>query len=80
MTLAALKTFLLWSLGFHTLLLTLWFFIFVGAHDWMYRLHTRWFQLSVATFDTLHYAGMGLYKLGIWLAFGIPCAVIYLMT
>jgi hypothetical protein len=49
MTLAALKIFLLWSLGFHTLLLTLWFFLFVGAHDWMYRLHTRWFQLSVET-------------------------------
>lgn len=42
-----------------------WFSAFTLAHDWMYRLHRRWFDLSVGTFDAIHYGGMGLLKIGI---------------
>lgn len=44
----------------------------------MYRLHTRWFSLSVETFDALHYAGMSVYKIGILLLNVVPIVALYL--
>ena len=38
----------------------------------MYRLHGRWFQLSVQQFDALHYAGMAMFKIGILLFNLVP--------
>jgi Family of unknown function (DUF6868) len=56
----------------------LWFLLFVVAHDWMYRLHSRWFRLSAETFDAIHYGGMAAYKLGILLLNLVPLAALYL--
>ncbi len=28
-------------------------------------MHTRWFKLSIETFDAMHYAGLSVYKIGI---------------
>lgn len=50
------------SLINYTLLL-LWFLIFSLAHDWLFRMHSRWFVLTVGQFDVINYAGIGLYKL-----------------
>jgi hypothetical protein len=61
----AIKELLLYSLAFNYATLMIWFGLFSLAHDWMYRLHSRWFKLSTETFDALHYAGMSLYKIGI---------------
>ena len=33
------------------LILFVWAGVFVFAHDWMFRMHSRWFKLSVETFD-----------------------------
>ena len=44
-----------------------WFIAFSLAHDWMRRLHGRWFRLSDERFDAIHYAGMTIYKIGILL-------------
>jgi len=44
-------------------LLLYWFFAFLYAHDLIYRLHTRWFKLSVEKFDSIHYSGMAILKL-----------------
>jgi hypothetical protein len=60
-----LKEILLYSLAFNYSILLVWFGIFCFARDWMYRLHGRWFNLSTQTFDTHHYAGMIVYKIGI---------------
>ena len=61
----AIKDLLLYSLTFNYVTLMIWFGVFSLAHNWMYRLHSRWFSLSTETFDTIHYAGMALYKIGI---------------
>lgn len=55
--------FLLWCLVVNYAILLLWFFAFRVAHDWLYRLHARWFGLSGAQFDAIHYSGMALYKI-----------------
>jgi len=72
MTIDALRTMLGWAAIFQLVLLSLWFFAFVGIHDVMYRLHHRWFRLSVETFDTIHYAGMAWFKLSTWMFFILP--------
>jgi hypothetical protein len=64
--------FLLWSLGINYGVLLIWMGVFVLAHDWMYRMHTRWFRLSVETFDAINYAGAAAYKIGIVLLNLVP--------
>ncbi len=71
---------LLWSLGINYALLLIWFGIFAGAHEWMYRLHLRWFRLSVERFDALNWAGIAAYKLGIILLNLVPLLAICLAS
>ena len=72
MNIEILRRFLLWCLGINYGILLLWFAVFVVAHDALYRLHTRWFRISVAQFDTVHYAGMSVYKIGVLLLNLVP--------
>jgi hypothetical protein len=75
-----IKEVLLWCAGINYGVLLVWFGVFVYAHDWMYRLHTRWFKLSAETFDALHYAGLSIYKIGIILLNLVPLIALYLST
>ncbi|MGZ5055092.1 MAG: DUF6868 family protein [Methylobacter sp.] len=45
----------------------------------MYWLHNRWFSLSAETFDTIHYVGMALYKIGILLLNIAPLIALWLI-
>jgi len=80
MTTSEIKGVLLWCLGINYGILLVWFGVFVSAHDWMYRLHTRWFKLPVETFDALHYAGLSIYKIGVLLFNLVPLIALYLST
>ncbi|MGR8946500.1 MAG: DUF6868 family protein [Gammaproteobacteria bacterium] len=40
-----------------------WFFAFVLMRDTMYALHNRWFNLTPAQFDSIHYCGMATLKI-----------------
>ena len=73
-----LLEFLLWGAAINYLVLLLWVGMFLFAHEWMYRLHTRWFALSREAFDMLNYGGIGLYKLGIFLLFLAPALALVL--
>jgi hypothetical protein len=53
-------------------LLLLWFVGFAVAHDFMYRLHSKWFQISVEEFDAIHYKGMAFFKMGFLLLHLVP--------
>ena len=78
MTTNVIKDVLLCGVGINYCVMLVWFGVFVFAHDWMYRLHTRWFKLSVETFDALHYAGLAIYKIGIILLNLVPLIALYL--
>jgi hypothetical protein len=80
LTTTELREFLLWSAGINYVILLIWFGAFVYAHGWMYRLHTRWFKLSVETFDALHYGAMAAYKIGVILLNLVPLAALYLVS
>jgi hypothetical protein len=62
-----LRDALLWCTVINYGVLLVWFLVFIQAHDWMYRLQSRLFHLSVEQFDTVHYGGMAVFKIGIML-------------
>lgn len=70
---------LLWCTVINYGMVLWWFVLFSLAHDWMHRLHGRWFRLSVEQFDALHYAGIALYKVGVLLLNLVPCIVLYIV-
>ena len=53
-------------------LLALWGLLCVLPHEWMYRAAARLFRCSAAQFDTVNYAGIVFYKIGILLFNLIP--------
>ena len=72
MSIELLRSVLGWCAILNLLLVTVWFALFLTLHDRMYAWHTRWFRLSVETFDAIHYAGMAWYKVATWLLFIFP--------
>ena len=72
MSIELIRNFLLWCAIINYGVLMVWFVAFLIAHDWMYRLHNKWFRLSVERFDEVHYGLMGFYKLGILLLNLVP--------
>ena len=76
MTNEVLRNFLLWCTVINYGVLLGWFLAFVFGHDWMLRVHGRWFHLSREQFDALHYAGMSIYKIGIILFNLVPWVVL----
>ena len=62
------------------LILLWWFTLFSLAHDRLYHLHSRWFQLTPSQFDALHYAGMALYKVGVLLLNLVPWLALQILT
>ncbi|MFT7559438.1 MAG: hypothetical protein ACI93R_001349 [Flavobacteriales bacterium] len=56
-----------------------WFVVFTLAHDFVYKTHIIVYKISRASFDTIHYAGMGLYKLAIIVFNLVPYLVLELL-
>jgi len=67
MTVDTIRDALLWCTVINYAILLWWFLMFSLARDWMQRFHGRWFHLSAERFDAIHYAGMAIYKIGIFL-------------
>ena len=72
MTIEIIRETLLWCSIINMSLLIWWFLFFALAHDWLYRYHSRWFNFSIERFDSIHYAGMAILKLGIFLFNLVP--------
>ena len=80
MTIEHARQALLWCALINYGVLILWFVVFLGAHDLLYRLHTKWFRISVEAFDTIHYGGMAIYKIGIVLLNLVPYVALTLVA
>jgi len=72
MSIETTRDMLLWCTVMNYAVLLVWFLLFSVVHDWIYRLHTRWFRLTAAQFDALHYGGMAIYKVRILLFNLVP--------
>jgi hypothetical protein len=62
MTLDLIRDTLGWCAVLNIALLLAWWLLFISAHDFIYRMHSEWFQISVTRFDGIHYSGMALMK------------------
>jgi hypothetical protein len=80
MTIEVTRNVLLWCTVINYGVLLVWFLVFVFAHDWIQRIHGRWFHLSHDQFDALHYAGMGIFKIGIILFNLVPFVVLSILA
>ena len=80
MTIDELKDLLLWATAINYGVLLIWFALFVYAHDWLYRTHTRWFKLSAEKFDALHYVSMSIYKVGVLLLNVAPLVALWIVS
>jgi len=78
-TIEATRNFLLWCTVINYGVLLVWFLLFALAHDWIQRLHGKWFRLSSDQFDALHYAGMAIFKIGIILFNLVPLVVLFII-
>jgi len=79
LTLEFLRSFLLHCLIVNYVVLLIWFAAIVFAKNWIRRLHGRWFNLSEATFDAIHYGGMAAYKVGVLLFVLAPLVAVWWM-
>jgi hypothetical protein len=77
---ALLSSFLLYCTILNYLVLLLWFAVYVLARDWMFRLHGRWFHLTQGQFESLHYGGMAVYKIGILLFNLVPLIALHMVV
>ena len=72
MTLETASAILGWCAAINIGLLIWWFLFISLAHDFTYRFHGKLFKVSVETFDAIHYAGMAVFKFGIFLFNLVP--------
>ena len=70
MTAEILRSVLGWCAVFNMGLLLWWFLFMALAHDWVYRMHSKWYTISEESFDSIHYAGIAFFKVIIF-AFNI---------
>ena len=69
-----------WSAVINFGLLMWWFLWILFAHDFVYRMHSRWFKVSVEKFDAIHYAGMAFYKITIIVFNVVPYLALRIIT
>jgi hypothetical protein len=66
------QEFFLWGFILNMGMLILWFLLIIFAHDWAYRLHSKWYKLSVEDFDKIHYTLGAAFKVLIFAFFLVP--------
>ena len=72
MTICEIKEILLWCSIINIGILLWWALWLVFAHDFVYRMHSKWYKIPIETFDTIHYAGIGLFKIVIFVFNVVP--------
>jgi hypothetical protein len=72
MELEMVRAFFAWCSVINMALLLWWAMFLLLAHDWTYRLHSKWFKISAEQFDTIHYAGIAIFKLGVFMFNLVP--------
>jgi len=72
MTTELLTAFFMWCTIINFALLMISFVLMTLAKEWIYKIHSRWFNLSKENFDTVLYCFLGAYKLLVWVFCIIP--------
>ncbi len=80
MTVDILRGVLGWCAVINMAVFLWWFLFFALAHDWVYRMHSKWFKIPIETFNAIHYAGMGFFKICIIVFNIIPYFALRIVT
>ncbi len=72
MTIELIRDALAWCSVINIGLLLFWVLWLTLAHDFVYRVHSKWLKLSVESFDTIHYTGMAFFKICIFMFNIVP--------
>ncbi len=80
MTVELLKGVLAWSAVLNMGILLWWFLFIALAHDWVYKMHSKFYTIQRDQFDVIHYAGMTFYKIFIFTFFIVPYLALRIMT
>ena len=78
-TIENLRILLGWCAILNVGMLAVWSLVFVFAHDFVLKVHARWFKISEERFDEIHYTMMGYYKLAVFLFNLAPYLVLRLV-
>ncbi len=62
MTMEILRSFLLWCMIINYGILALWALLMMTPHEWMYRIWSRWYRISIEQFDAIQLLGILVYK------------------
>ncbi len=62
MAVSHLQDFLLWCTVLNSVFLLVWWLMLLVAGSFIYRVHTRWFDISRDRFDAIHYQGVMFFK------------------
>jgi hypothetical protein len=76
MTIETIRAVLGWCSVINMGLLLWWWLLFVFARDFVYSIHAIWFKVPLETFDIMNYAGMGIYKMLIFVFNLVPYAAL----
>ena len=72
MTTETMRAVLGWCSIINMGLLLWWSFAIMVLHDWVYKIHSKWFKLSVDRFNEIHYAGIAFFKILIFVFNIVP--------
>jgi len=72
MTIETIRAVLGWCSIINMGLLLWWFFAIVVLHDWVYKVHSKWFKLSIEKFDEIHYTGIAFFKIVVFVFNIVP--------
>ena len=78
MSVEMLRSVLLWCTLINFGLLLFWGLLFLFAHDWVYRLTSKWARLSVEQFDGINFAWIMIFKIGVILFNLVPCIALHI--
>jgi hypothetical protein len=79
MDIETLRSFLAWCTLFNWILLLIWWLFIAVAGDWVYAIHTKWFEIPRDSFETVHYAGMAFFKIAVFVFNLVPYLVLRLV-
>lgn len=70
------KNFLLWNFIINIGLLLWWFLFIVFAGNFVYKMHNKFIPVTREHFNSIHYAGIAVYKIANLVLFLVPYIVI----
>ena len=80
MTIATARSFFMWCTIINYGLLVVWGVLFMIPNNPVFRIKARMGQMTTEQFATLNYAGIVLYKIGIFLFNLVPMIALYIIA